>query len=147
MRRETRGDRKAQTAAGDACRAAWGWAGGEYANKWSPIDYYFTDGIPLVCVGEFKRRNNPHRQYKTVFLSVRKYEALERARVAAGVDARYVVGYDDGIWWVDSFNVDASNPQILGRTDRANAPNDQEPVIEVPVASMTFLTKIDWPIA
>lgn len=98
------------------------------------VDGFITDGGRMTGVYEVKCRNVDHDTYPTVFLSWRKYMALTFASVTSAVSPLFIVGWQNVAGWVDVWNVPAHRAFLNGRRDRAGAPNDLEPIIEVPVA-------------
>ena len=105
----------------------------------------YLDGFDLigvregktVFVGEIKNRNVPHTAYPTIFLAAHKW--LKLVWAAQGLDAKaiFFASFSDGrVLWADLAKVDARRNEIAGRTDRPDAPNDQELVIHVPTADM-----------
>lgn len=101
----------------------------------------YLDGLDLcvlrdgrtVGIGEIKNRTNLSTQYPTIYVSFHKYHRLVFAAAALEVKGIFVVNYADKLCWIDVKDIDARRHGILGRTDREDAPNDTELIIEVPV--------------
>ncbi|GJF06718.1 hypothetical protein [Pseudonocardia sp. D17] len=103
------------------------------------VDWFATrDGRP-VGVLELKSRTHPSGQYPTVFLNVRKWLALHLAAAGMGVPALFVVRFTDAIRWITLADVAAGAVRIGGTRRPVKSRSDVEPVIDVPVASMTVL--------
>lgn len=108
----------------------------------------YLDGFDLigiregktVFVGEIKNRNVASDAYPTIFLAAHKWLKLVTAAQALDAKALFFVSFNDGaVTWVDLATVDARNNEIAGRTDRPDAPNDQELVIHVPTSQLRRL--------
>lgn len=102
------------------------------------IDYYAERDGKVVAVVEIKRRNNPCSLYPTVYLSMRKWLALQMASVGFGVSGIFAVGFNDCIRYAQIRDVDPRKMIIAGRGD-VRASNDIEPMIEVPIEAMKKL--------
>lgn len=76
-----------------------------------------------------------------MFLNVRKWLSLQFARTGLGVPAVFVVRWTDCVKWIDVSAIDASKFKIGGCNRIVKSRNDIEPVIEVSVSAMRFLTK------
>ena len=104
--------------------------------KFSGVDYFFYNGVDRrMGVFEVKRRYNDSTKYPTVYLSVRKYLAL-KGYYDEGLLAFFLPYFDDALMYIGFYDIDASKQNMLGRRDRSAAPNDIEPMIEVPVSSL-----------
>jgi hypothetical protein len=93
-----------------------------------------------VATIEVKRRNHPIHRYATVILSLAKYLKGVEYHDKLGLDFYFIVQFDNGCFKYKYHNGDGSRLQITmgGRTDR-NDPADIEPVIHIPVDTMTPL--------
>ena len=103
------------------------------------LDWWMARSGAMVAVAEVKRRRVASDTYPTVYLSVSKYLALTHAALAFGVIPLYLVGFEDGVRWVDLRQWAPDRPTLAGRKDRTN-PNDWEPMLEVPLSTMAPLT-------
>lgn len=105
------------------------------------IDWWLEKDGRTVAYAEVKRRYNDREKYPTIFLAFRKWLALFVSHAYTGVPALFVVGWDDSIGWLDvsSFSVNPLMLTIGGRSDRPDAKNDREPIIEVPISDMRVL--------
>lgn len=103
------------------------------------VDWFATrDGRP-VGVLELKSRTHPAGQYPTVFLNLRKWLALHLAAAGMGVPALFVVRFTDSIRWITLADVPAGAVRIGGTRRIVKSRSDVEPVIDVPVSSMTII--------
>lgn len=101
-------------------------------DDYNPFDFTFLrDGKP-VAVGELKARNHRYGDYPTVYLAERKYKALMLCH-DGGLIPLFIVQYLDRLMYLDVSTIIRPSTVLAGRTDRANAPNDIEPIIEVPI--------------
>ena len=95
---------------------------------------YALDFYTYQRVVEVKCRENPHDQYRTFFIALRKWrDGLVLAK-ALGTQGRFViaVGYTDGIY---TLTVDPIAPPLVyvqwgGRSDR-NDQGDAEPMVHI----------------
>jgi len=102
------------------------------------VDGWIERGGRIVSIVEIKRRKVDRTTYPTIWFALRKWQALTLASVAFGVPALFIVHYNDGIYYVRSDDV-CGCPLVIGaRTDRG-APNDREPVIDVPIGKLREL--------
>lgn len=102
-------------------------------------DLMFMREGRLVGIGEIKNRNHEHNRYDSVFLSAHKWLTLVTASQGLGVPGLFIVSFTDQIRTKYVSDIDASAHQIAGRSDRPDAPNDQELIIHVPVGSMEYV--------
>lgn len=105
----------------------------------APVDWYATRHGRLIGVLEFKTRSHSSGAYSTVFLNVRKWLALSLASVGLNVPAVFVVRFTDGIRWIRLDLVDATKNRIAGTVHLVKSRNDQEPIIDVPIAAMRVI--------
>lgn len=108
-----------------------------YNGKFDPVDFSIIRDGNVIAQFEVKSRTNSSTKYKTVYLSVRKYRALQAVPETMG--AYFVVNFTDKVLYIDVDDVDASNIIYAGRKDRTNAPNDMEDMLEVPIDQMCEL--------
>jgi hypothetical protein len=109
----------------------------------APVDWYAVRDERVVAVAEFKRRSTSRTHYPTVFLSVRKWLALQLAGIGLGVPALFVVQFVDQLCYTPVPL--RGTVSIAGGIRRVRARNDVEPVIEIP--SGDFLPVADLPVA
>lgn len=102
-------------------------------DPYSLIDFIAVRNFRQVAFAEVKRRHCFVATYPTVYLSLRKWHALFEAHVRTGLSSVFVVQFDDGIKWIEAKDVDPRTAIMRGRFDREDAPNDVEPIIEVPI--------------
>lgn len=106
----------------------------------APVDWYFSRAGALIGVAELKCRSTPMGQYKTVFLSIRKWLALLNCAVCIGVPALFIVDFNDSIGYINVLDVDASKVSIGGMKERTYSVTNIEPMIEVDVADLKLIT-------
>jgi hypothetical protein len=69
--------------------------------------------------------------------SAAKWFYLLRLSEALEVPGLYVFAFADGfVGYVKASEIDARRHRIAGRTDRVDAPNDQELIIDVPIEQL-----------
>lgn len=103
------------------------------------LDWYAVRDGRMAGVIECKVRKHPQGRFETVFLSVRKWLALNLANVGLGVPAIFVVSFDDAIRW-KRIGLESGGVRLAGWSPGTRqAVSDFEPVIEVPVVSMQRL--------
>lgn len=100
-----------------------------------PIDGYAAREAGVVAWFELKCRNVPKDKYPTIYLSFRKWRDLVLTELHTDCPSIFVVDFSDALCYCNIRDVDARNIRILGRNDRG-APNDLEPIIEVPISSL-----------
>lgn len=106
------------------------------------IDWYAHNGrFPLANI-EMTRRYVDSTKYATVFLRMRKWLILMLAAQGLGRPSYHVVQWNDRIGFIDIYSVDGRRNKMGGRFDRPDAPNDLEPVIEIPVLDMRPLSEM-----
>lgn len=132
---QTEEDRSAEAAVAKVLEAAWRCRIASFGLL-SPVDWYAERDGRLVGVLELKSRSHEAGKFETVWLNVRKWLALQLASVGLNCPAIFVVQFLDGIWWVPLREIEAGQPRVLGCTRIVKSVNDQEPVIDVPVAIM-----------
>jgi hypothetical protein len=104
--------------------------------KYSPVDRWAMRDGAVVAVVEIKARNVDSDRYPTVFLAARKWVALTLAAAELCVPALFVVGFHDGVFWLDLDDLaDLKRPRLAGHAV-PRCPNDLEPMHDVPVSAM-----------
>jgi hypothetical protein len=102
----------------------------------SPIDWYAIRDGRMLGVLELKSRTHASDKFKTVFLNVRKWLALQLASTGMGVPAAFVVKFTDCTKYIYIQNINANKVKIGGLTSIVKSRNDIEPLIEVDVSKM-----------
>jgi hypothetical protein len=113
--------------------------------KFHPIDWHILKNGMYYGSAEFKRRYRLSTEYSTVFISQPKFEALYAAARRKGY-SYFIVRFDDGIFYIDIMNIPLDKGfKLKGRTDRKGiAPNDIEPILEIPMSRMVKLCKHEF---
>ena len=101
-------------------------------DDFAPFDFTFMRHDKPMAVGELKARSHKYGDYPTVYLSERKYKALMLAH-DGGLVPLFIVQYLDRLMYIDVSTLTDTSTTLAGRTDRTNATNDIEPMIEVPI--------------
>jgi len=110
--------------------------------KLSPIDLYAVKHERVVAFIEFKARTCTVKKHSTIWLNFRKYTALYWAKMAFGVPAYFYVSFSGGeILFIEIDNVDSKKHRMGGCAEYVKSQFDKEPVIEVPIADMKWMTK------
>jgi len=105
------------------------------------LDFIGFRNGKAVAVIEVKKRHNRYSKYKTVILSLAKWNrGVEFHRVN---DLKFIfcVQFDDGYFFYEYQNDDKFNVEIGGRRDR-NDDQDIEPVIHIPIVRMKKLCDV-----
>jgi hypothetical protein len=136
---QTEEDRRNEEEVAAACAAVWHCRIGRFGAL-SPVDWYGERDGRLVGVLELKARGHALDHYPTVFLNVRKWLALTLAAVGLGCPAIFVVKFTDGVYWAPLSKIDATQHRIAGCAHIVKNGNDIEPVIEVPVSTLSPLS-------
>lgn len=97
------------------------------------------DGV-VRAIGEIKCRTVSSDTYKTAFIAYEKWQELRAETARLHVPAFFVIQWTDRITYSDASEIDGSMPEVRGRTDRPEMPNDLEYIIEHPVTEMKGLT-------
>lgn len=97
----------------------------------------------LVGLGEIKNRNNRSDHYPSVFLSYHKWKWLYQQSERLQVPGLFIVNFEDGLRFIRVTSVDPRRYEWTGRRDRADAPNDQECIILVPIENMKKVVEAD----
>jgi hypothetical protein len=120
---------------------AWGCIARRYPQL-NPIDFYLERNDALVGYAEIKFRSHSSDKYPTVFLNTRKYMHLLSMWLFTGAPACFVVGFGDGrVGWIAVRDVVCgSTVRVVDVRRSAQIFSDREPVIEVPISSLTFLS-------
>jgi hypothetical protein len=111
----------------------------------SPVDWFAVRHGRMVGVLELKHRDHASDRFKTVFLNVRKWLALQLASVGLGVPALYVVEFTDGVYFANVNGVDGKRHGMGGCLRIVKSASDVEPVIHVDVAGMRPLAPKETP--
>jgi hypothetical protein len=101
------------------------------------LDFYILRDGRLVGVAELKSRTHATTTYPTVYLNLRKWLALSLAAMGLGCPALFVVRFTDGVRYINVNDIDARQVSFGGCRQVVKSHTDREPVIEVPVVSMT----------
>jgi hypothetical protein len=138
------GDRAAEEAVAAQLASAWGCEIHRFAGL-SVLDWFATRQGRMVGVLELKARSHPIAQYPTVFLSVRKWLALQFGALGLGVPGIFVVRFADALKWIPVADVDASAVRLTGGIRRNRGASDIEPLIDVPIAALRALSSQESP--
>jgi hypothetical protein len=111
-----------------------------YLDEW---DGFAVKNGRSVAVLELKNRNVSRTAYPTLYVSAHKWWRLLNLGREMNVAPLFIANYTDALAYIDLRHVDARAHQILGRTDRKNAPSDLEPMILVPVEDLKVIH--EWP--
>lgn len=96
------------------------------------LDYALLDRHDKVIGwAEVKRRHNPMKQYKTLFIAAQKIMKVRIFSALYPLPVKYFAGFDDAIGMLD-LTIPPSFIAIGGRTDR-NDPDDIEPMCHYPI--------------
>jgi hypothetical protein len=106
--------------------------------RFAPVDWWAERFGKVVGFLELKGRTHPVGKYPTVFLNQRKYIALTIAE-KSGPPAVFIVKWLDDIRFTALSNIDPTRLAVGGCTRLMKSENDIEPVIHVPIRSMTRL--------
>jgi hypothetical protein len=100
------------------------------------VDWAVTMNNAIVAWAECKRRYNPSTRYPTLILSLAKYMHGVELSERTGLPFMVVVEFDDGIWYYEHETM----PPLVwgGRRDR-NDSQDQEPLVDIPIAKFSRL--------
>lgn len=104
------------------------------------VDYYAVRGEQVRAACEVKCRKNGLHKYPTVYLALRKWQALVLTGMAFGIAPFFIVQWTDALGYVNVLDVPPRELRLVGRFDRG-LDNDREPCAEVPVELFTMLTK------
>jgi hypothetical protein len=130
--KESNTDRTNEMNAQEALGVAWGCTFRSFGD-FCPIDWSIHKDGRLVGIVEFKCRDRNLNDHKTVYLNVQKWMSLTFTSNGLEVPAFFIVQCEDGMYFVNIANVDASKHRVCGRDDRSRA-SDIQPVISIPVA-------------
>jgi hypothetical protein len=136
---QTRADQDNEQEVADLVANAWKCRVGRFGML-SAVDWYAERHGRLVGVLELKSRTHDAGKFKTVFLNVRKWLALNLASTGLGCPALFVVRFTDGVRWIQLTEVDATNHRIAGCSRLVKSKSDVEPVIEVDIAKMKSIS-------
>lgn len=117
-----------------AVGAKWGCEMHKFGGRLCPVDSYALRDGRLTGVVEVRRRYHASTKYETVFLSFRKWISLQLASYALGVPPVFAVGFDDGIWWIDTRRV--SGPARMAGSANVKSSTDVELMFDVPLELM-----------
>lgn len=105
----------------------------------SPVDFILYKDDLVVGYVETKARTHNYGTYPTIYLSLRKYEALHKLSMSEHVPTYFVVMFEDQFRYINIDDVDALSPFVAGRTDRRDAPNDMELMLNIPIEHLRLL--------
>lgn len=105
-----------------------------------PVDRYAIQHNRLRALIEIKCRSHDSLKYPTVFLNVRKWITMTAAAAGLKVKPFFVVRFADRTGFVNLWNVDASKVRMGGCAEVVKSQTDIEPVIEIPLSQITWLT-------
>ena len=108
--------------------------------KLDPIDFWAERDGEVVAFFEIKCRNIPSTQYSTVFVTLRKFLDLLRAKEwSQGNSKAFVVlRWTDVVGYIEVSDLPPGKMSVLRRVHQ-RAENDTEPAFEVPVSSFTMI--------
>ena len=151
VQRQTDADTKRELAIAQLFAEKSNWYAHKYEARYAIIDYYLTDhkekhrGDSIVGLLEVKSRPSyKHDDFETIIVSLNKWYHLFLAHEAFDVPGWFIFWYGKD-YLVRTLNVKTFAPgkgcivTLGGRTDRSDAPNDLEPVIEVPRHLLTTI--------
>lgn len=141
---QTADDRASEEAVADVLARAWKCEIRHFADL-SPLDWYGIRHNRIVGVLELKCRSHPIDKFPTVFLSVRKWLALQFASLGLAVPGIFVVQFADVLRWIPVADVDARAVRLAGGVRRIKSASDTEPLIEVPIAQLRAVSTQDIP--
>ena len=119
--------------------AAWKCKLHKYAAR-NPVDWWVEQHDRRVGFVELKTRTHESTRFETVFLNVRKYNALmSYAMHTYECWSRFVVAFADCTLWIDVAMCSELRPVVGGCKTLVKSPNDIEPVLNVPVKWMAKL--------
>lgn len=105
------------------------------------VDFWLEKDGALAAYVEMKTRTQSSTKFPTVYLSIRKWLAMNLLSVGVEVPCLFVVKFSDEVRWINLKDVDARSTHICERSDH-RAANDREPVVLVPVSDMTILPEL-----
>jgi len=104
----------------------------------SGVDFCaIRDGVVVGFI-ETKVRSNPHWQYPTYMISLKKLSAASAAMVALNVPTILAVRWSDAWGYVSLIGLPSHTSAIGGRVDRAD-PQDMEPVALIPMSHFVVI--------
>lgn len=116
------------------------------ASKWSSdavklpkfykCDWALKRGKKVGALLEIKCRKNASDKYPTIILSADKWTYLRQMDESLGVPAFFVAKFTDGIRFIRPAKAQGFTVEMGGRHDRGDW-QDVEPVVHIPVSSMT----------
>lgn len=107
--------------------------------KLAPIDWYCLRTGRIVGLAEMKDRDHDTQKYETVYLSVRKWLALQLASSGMGIPGMFIVQFTDEIRWINIGDVNAKRFAMGGTKRIQNSRGNIEPIIHVPLEKMKKL--------
>jgi hypothetical protein len=135
VRLETAANLKKEQEVADYIAHKWQWKLYKYAGL-NPIDRYAVYNDQVTAWIEIKCRNIPADEHKTVFMSARKYVALQIASMENTAVPLFVVRWSCGsIRCIDVRTVPVFEWRRTGHNE-PRVENDVEPVVEVDIDSM-----------
>lgn len=107
-----------------------------------PFDYAVRNkGGVLESFVEVKVRDHEHLKYATLTVSATKVATGLQLANSFGMNPVLVVGFNDGIGFVDLNNLNRFQAlQMGGRFDRADA-RDAEPMLAIPITSFHMIPR------
>ena len=117
--------------------------------RYAPIDYYLeTFAGQHLGYAELKCRTIDHDKHKETWLNLRKFNWLFMTALGAYCEAFYLIKFNDGIWWIDIFDIRPKGKvRQAGTVEIVKSRNDKEPVIFIPIQSMHPLCDTPSPFA
>lgn len=101
-----------------------------HTEPFAPADFYIIENDSIVGAIEIKTRSHKFGKYPTIWMSLRKYISLKNLNLK---DIYYVINYPNTVRYIKLDDIDSSKIVTSGRTDRVDAPNDIETLIEIPI--------------
>ena len=133
----TKADKESEEIVRAALIEDWEWSDLVSFPKLFPIDFYGVKDDLLVGLVEVKTRYHERDHYPTVFLNIRKHAWLSNAAIGLAVPAFFVVRFTDWIGYTEVSEVPVGKVRLGGCSRIVKAYSDIEPVIEVPIESLS----------
>jgi Holliday junction resolvase-like predicted endonuclease len=113
--------------------------------KLDPIDWWAERNNKVVAFIELKCRNVPSTKYDTVFVTLRKWLDLLRAREWSfdEVSSLIVIRWTDRIGYYDVTQIPPGNLSVLRRREH-RAEQDVEPAWEIPIKNFKTIEVGDY---
>jgi hypothetical protein len=101
-----------------------------------PVDFYAVRDARVCAVLELRRRTHAFGRFPTVYLSVRKWLALQMCAAGLAVPALFVVRFVDCLCFVNLTTLDTPiRTSIGGHARIVHKQSDIEPVFHIPLGS------------